>query len=98
MVVFLKPTSGCPLFWGKGFKVLSNELSSPGVLLCPSDGSKQPAKDFAHLGAANVSYRVRSGAQIKDGDPGEILATCPLHNLFIMCDSSVLEKARPAGR
>jgi hypothetical protein len=39
------------------FQVISNELNSPVVLVCPGD-SKKPAADFDHLTASNVTYRL----------------------------------------
>ena len=39
------------------FQVVSNELNSPIVLVCPGD-SKRPAADFDHLTASNVTYRL----------------------------------------
>ncbi len=38
------------------FASLSNELSHPTVLLCPSDTGRSPAQNFARFGKTNVSY------------------------------------------
>jgi hypothetical protein len=80
------------------FQVMSNELSTPKILVCPADGSKQPALDFRSLQAANVSYRVYSGTNVTDANPQEILAICPIHDNVLLCDGSVQQfsKARLA--
>jgi competence protein ComGC len=70
------------------FLVMSNELNSPSILVCPAD--KRPAAmDWAHLGAANVTYQVRSGEGVADADPGQVLAVCPIHNNVLRADGSV---------
>ena len=71
------------------FQVLSNELRTPKILVCVADGSKQPATDFRSLGPGNVTYLVRSGTNIADVFPNEILARCPIHGHILRCDASV---------
>ncbi len=71
------------------FQVLSNELGTPRVLVCPADRSKQPAKDFQNLLTANVSYQVRSGTNVNETNPSEVLARCPIHGHEVFCDGSV---------
>ncbi|MCX6924359.1 MAG: hypothetical protein NT154_14265, partial [Verrucomicrobia bacterium] len=71
------------------FQVLSNELSDPKILVCPADTGKPPAADFSRLQALNVTYQVRSGTNISDRSPNEVLAVCPLHNHVIRCDGTV---------
>ena len=51
------------------FQVLSNELSTPRILVCPADSSKRPAIDFRKLRPANVSYLLRSGTNIHTANP-----------------------------
>jgi hypothetical protein len=78
------------------FLVMSNELSTPSILVCPSD--KRPvAMDWAHLGAANVTYQVRSGEEVTDTHPQEVLAVCPIHNNVLRADGSVMRE-RPGPR
>jgi competence protein ComGC len=78
------------------FLVMSNELSTPSILVCPSD--KRPAAmDWAHLGAANVTYQVRSGEGVTDANPQQVLAVCPIHNNVLRADGSV-QRARPGSR
>jgi len=71
------------------FQVMSNELNTPKILVCVADSSKTPAADFQNLQAANVSYLVRSGTNLADVFPNEILARCPVHGHILRCDGSV---------
>jgi len=71
------------------FQVMSNELSTPKILICPADPSKQLATTFANLQAINVSYQVRTGTNITELSPQEVLAHCPIHGHDAMCDGSV---------
>ena len=76
------------------FRVMSNELSTPKVLVCPADTKKQPALDFASLQAANVTYELRSGTNVNETDPQQVLAICPIHNNVLRCDGSVMQEGR----
>jgi hypothetical protein len=78
------------------FQVMSNELSTPRILVCPADSKRQPALDFTSLRPENVSYQVRSGANISETNPEEVLAVCPIHNHVLLCDGSV--QTRRKGR
>jgi len=71
------------------FQVLSNELNSPKILVCPADTAKHPATGFRQLQSANVSYLVRSGTNIDELFPQEILVRCPVHGHVCLCDGSV---------
>ena len=78
------------------FQVMSNELSTPRILVCAADRRKQPALNFESLQPANVSYQVRSGTNVNDTNPQQVLAVCLIHNNVLLCDGSVqmLSKAR----
>lgn len=71
------------------FMVMSNELSTPRILVCPNDPQKQAATDFSSLTADNISYQLRSGPDINDSHPDEILAVDPINGLVLRCDGSV---------
>jgi hypothetical protein len=71
------------------FQVMSNELSTPKILVCPGDSKRHPALDFQNLLPANVSYRVYSGTNVNETHPGVILADCPFHNNVLLTDGSV---------
>lgn len=70
---------------------LSNEVSTPNVLICPADKTNQAALTFEMLQATNVSYRVRTGTNVTDANPLEILARCPIHQHVLHADGSVDE-------
>jgi len=76
------------------FQVLSNELNTPRILLCPKDKTRKPAKDFASLLPVNVTYRVRSGTNVSDTHPRETLVVCPVDGNKLYCDGSVKEGKR----
>lgn len=71
------------------FQVLSNELNTPKLLVCPKDSSRQPARDFGRLQAANVTYLMRSGTNIDEINFEEVLVRCPIHGHVCLCDGSV---------
>ena len=54
------------------YGLLTNELSTPGILSCPSDTDRQRTESFASYSAANISYFVSLSAT--DADPQSILA------------------------
>ena len=76
------------------FQVMSNELNTPKILVCPDDKSKSRALDFVSLGAGNVTYQVRSGTNIDETHPEEVLVRCPIHNNEAMADGSVQQRPR----
>ena len=78
------------------FRVMSNELSTTRILICPADAGKQPALNFESLQPGNLSYQVRSGTNVSDVNPSQVLAVCPIHNHVLLCDGSVqrVSKAR----
>jgi hypothetical protein len=71
------------------FQTLANELGSPRILICPGDPTKRPATSFAALQPENVSYEVETGPEVKETNPQEILARCPIHGTELLCDGSV---------
>ena len=70
------------------FRAMSNELSTPKVLVCPADSSRHPAGDFQSLQAGNVTYQMRSGANINETQPDEVVVRCPIHGNVLKCDGS----------
>lgn len=71
------------------FQVMSNELNSTKLLVCPGDSSRQPATDFRKLQAVNVTYVMRSGTNVDETNPEELLVRCPIHGHLGLCDGSV---------
>lgn len=85
------------------FQVLSNELNTPKILVCPEDKGRQPALDFARLTAANLTYQLRSGPDLSDANPKVVLAVCPVDGNILYCDGTVTGKSdaqavQPDGR
>lgn len=54
------------------FQVMSNELVTPKILLCPAERTRTRAKDFASLANSNLSYFV--GLDAHESDPQQILS------------------------
>jgi hypothetical protein len=69
--------------------VMSNELSTARFLVCPADTSKRPANGFRNLQPANLSYLVRSGTNVDERNPDEVLARCPIHGHVLLSDGTV---------
>ena len=73
------------------FQVMSNELNTPKILVCPDDKSKQVADSFKNLDSWNVSYQLRTGDKVNDTNPEEVLIYCPIHHHTLQTDGSVLQ-------
>jgi hypothetical protein len=71
------------------FMILSNELSNPLILICPNDPAKHAAPNFASLTAENISYELRTGPDVNDRHPQEILAVDAINGFVLHCDGSV---------
>ena len=71
------------------FQNLAKELGSPTILVCPGDPSKRPATTFSGLQPANVSYEIQTGPEVKESNPEEVLARCPIHGNEELYDGSV---------
>jgi hypothetical protein len=70
-------------------RAMANELGSPQVLICPADTGRKAAASFPALGSTNVSYQVRSGKNINDSNPSEVLVVCPVHGHVLHADATV---------
>jgi hypothetical protein len=75
-------------------RVMSNELTTPKLLTCPKDKRAKWAEDFAHLTAKNVTYLFRSGTNISEANPTNILAVCPMDGNVLYCDGTVREHVK----
>jgi len=71
------------------FRVMSNELYTPILLVCPRDWSRNPAAGFQNLQASNVSYLLHSGTNLNESNPTAVLAFCPVDGNTLHCDGSV---------
>jgi hypothetical protein len=63
----------------------------PLLLACPQDGSKRAASNWVNLGSENVTYRLRSGTNVSDTNPHEILAVCPIDGNILYCDGRAVK-------
>ncbi len=70
------------------FLSMSNELSSPKILVCPSDPGRQPAPDWSSLTPANISYQylIPGG---NESEPQRVAFICPIHGHICLADGSV---------
>jgi hypothetical protein len=67
---------------------MTNEMSTPKLLVCPSDTGRQPAGDWSSWSTANMSYEYL-GAGGNDGEPNRVLFRCPIHGNVLLFDGSV---------
>jgi hypothetical protein len=68
---------------------MAKELVNTRVLVCPGDPRKKPASSFEALSPENVSYQLRTGTNVSEANPQEILARCPIHQTELKCDTTV---------
>ena len=76
------------------FLIISNELTTPLLLVCPKDRGKHPAADFTSLTTLNITYRLRTGTNINSQNPQEVLAVCPIDGNELYCDGNVRPRRR----
>ena len=70
---------------------MSNELSTPKILVCPAETTRQVASDWSVFTPANCSYEylVTSGTNLAATEPTRVLSRCPVHGHIGLCDGSV---------
>jgi prepilin-type processing-associated H-X9-DG protein len=64
------------------FQVMSNELSTPKILICPQDAKRNPAANFASLTDKQVSYFVCQNPS-EAGNPGLLSGDRNLTNALV---------------
>ena len=67
---------------------MTNEMSTPKILVCPADTAHQAAADWAGWTTANMSYEYLA-AGANDTEPQRVLFRCPIHGNIGLCDGSV---------
>jgi hypothetical protein len=77
------------------FLVMSNELVTAKILVCPADSSKAAAATFQELAASNVTYQLRSRPSPTPQSTNEVLVRCPIHGYQL---SSGTIAVRPANQ
>jgi hypothetical protein len=68
--------------------VMSNELSTPKILVCPADKSHTAVSSWGSFTAANVTYEYLTPLA-KDDEPNRVLSRCPIHGTIGLVDGSV---------
>jgi hypothetical protein len=70
---------------------MSNELSTPKILVCPADTDRQVATDWSSFTMANCSYEfLVPGEKDADLEPLRVSIRCPIHGNIGLCDGSVM--------
>jgi hypothetical protein len=67
---------------------MTNEMSTPKVLFCPADETRQAAADWASFSTANLSYQYLA-ASGSVTEPQRVMFLCPIHHNVTLCDGSV---------
>jgi len=67
---------------------MTNEMSTPKILYCPSDKGRQMADTFASYTTANCSYEYLA-PDAPETEPSRVLFRCPIHGHVALCDGSV---------
>lgn len=72
------------------FLTMSNELSSPTILICPSDTTRTRMTNWSQFSPNNVTY-IYSGADLKEelSTMQKVIITCPIHGHVGLGDGSV---------
>ena len=67
---------------------MSNELSTPKILVCPGDKTREAANGWAAFTAAHCSYEYL-GPSAPDTEPNRVMFRCPIHGHVCLSDGSV---------
>ncbi len=73
------------------FQVMSNELNTPKILVCPEDHLRKRVLTFDKLKPENVTYKLHVGANVSDKNPKGILMVCPIDGNTLYCDGTVVK-------
>jgi hypothetical protein len=68
---------------------MSNEVSTPKILVCPADDGRQAAVDWASFTPANCSYEYLAPSSAAEKEPNRVLFRCSLHGNICLGDGSV---------
>lgn len=80
------------------FISMSNELSTPIILKCPTDKNTS-ATNFVNITPANISYQMvsRDGSEDAADSSNLVLVQCPVHGTLLFADGHV-QQFTPEGR
>src|SRR5512133_2970139 len=69
---------------------MTNEMSTPRILVCPADTARQTASDWASYSAGNCSYEyLTPGVKNPETEPERLMFRCPIHGSIGLTDGSV---------
>jgi len=71
------------------FQVISNELGTAALFVCPGDIGRVAVTNFADLQPQNVTYWLRTSADVTDFNPDAVLAVCPIDGNTLYCNGAV---------
>jgi hypothetical protein len=75
------------------FRLMSNELCSPRFLVCPSDHTRIPAKDWESVSRSNCSYEIIAPGKSAD-DRTNAYFRCKIHGHVGFADGTVFDGKR----
>lgn len=68
--------------------MMTNELGSPKILVCPADTRYPPAGNWASFGPGQISYEFLAPGG-SETDVQRVAARCPIHRHILLSDGSV---------
>jgi hypothetical protein len=68
-------------------RIMSNEIWTTKILVCPKDALNKAAKDFPNLSLENITYHLRTSITNIGGK--EILMICPIDGNILYSDGTV---------
>ncbi len=76
--------------WPSSWLVISNELGSPKLLICPGAHSLESPTNWASFDATKCSY-VLTGAGSVDPARDSVIASCNIHGHLLYADDTVFD-------
>jgi hypothetical protein len=76
---------------------MSNELSTPKILICPADTQRAAAANWQEYGPANMSYEYLAPSA-NSIEPNRVMFRCPIHNNICLADGSVQQAENMANK
>ena len=71
------------------FMIMSNELKTTHILVCPADSSKRWAVNWHSLQSSNVSYLTHVATNVDERHSDKVLVLCPIHDHAVLVNGSV---------
>jgi hypothetical protein len=80
------------------FSSMSNELSTPRILVCPADSSKIRVMNWSEFGPGNVTYEYLQPGIDERSAPQTVVFQCPIHGNVGLIDGSVQQGGQRTNR